>query len=148
MEHVVLWAALVRLITLQTAGPQLGRDLTVCHHPLFEPGVKRLMLQKMRGWKAISKRWEPSCLYILNMVDGLPYKSVKMTCNINASVLMRAAFPKRSEHYSLYSAQHQFTSEIKSRPSKEEATELIGHGKDTTVGKSLREGNPSMEEQL
>lgn len=71
-----------------------------------------------------------------------------MTCKTNASVLMQAAFPKRGEYYSLYSAQHQFTSEIKSRPSKEEAAELIGHGIDTTAGKSLREGNPGMEEQL
>jgi len=71
-----------------------------------------------------------------HLTSGRPFGSYKSVCKTSTSVLMRAAFPRRSEHYSLYSARHQFAAEMKSRLSKEEVAELMGHGSDTTAGKS------------
>lgn len=74
---------------------------------------------------------------------GRPFGSYKSVCKSSASVLMRTAFPRRSEHYSLYSARHQFAAEMKSRLSKIAVADLMGHGSDTTAGRSYARATQS-----
>lgn len=70
-----------------------------------------------------------------HIASGEPYSKYQSVCQTAIGRLMKAVFPKRREHYTLYSARHQFAAEMKSRLTKTEVADLMGHGSDTTAGR-------------
>lgn len=71
-----------------------------------------------------------------HIASGEPYSKYQSVCQTAIGRLMKAVFPRRGEYYTLYSARHQFAAEMKSRLTKTEVADLMGHGSDTTAGKS------------